>query len=58
MAEKLQEEMKGSGLRVKGMTRGLIRAIKETEKEVVGATATMLSASTTSFFKNEKTNGG
>ena len=54
MAEKLQEEMKGSGLRVKGMTRGLIRAIKETEKEVVGATATMLSASTTSFFKNEK----
>ena len=37
MAEKLQEEMKGSGLRLKGMTRGLIRAVKETEKEVVEA---------------------
>ena len=37
MAEKLQKEMKGSGLRLKGMTRGLIRAVKEMDKEVVEA---------------------
>ncbi|KAG4384892.1 hypothetical protein GLYMA_13G356700v4 [Glycine max] len=37
MAEKLQEEMKESGLHLKGITRGLIRAVKEMEKEVVEA---------------------
>ena len=37
MAKKLQEEMKGSGLRVKGITGGLIRVVKETKKEVVEA---------------------
>ena len=37
MAEKLQEEMKESGLRLKSITRGLIRAVKETDKEVVEA---------------------
>ncbi|KAL2968191.1 hypothetical protein AAZX31_15G016800 [Glycine max] len=34
MAEKLHEEMKESGLHLKGITRGLIRAVKEMEKEV------------------------
>ena len=29
--------MKGSGLRVKSMTKGLIRAVKEMEKEFVEA---------------------
>jgi len=29
--------MKGSGLHLKGMTRGLIRVVKETKKEVVEA---------------------
>ncbi|XP_028246744.1 protein MAIN-LIKE 1-like [Glycine soja] len=33
MVEKLQEEMKGSGLRLKGITRGLIRVVKEMDKE-------------------------
>ncbi|KAG5019905.1 hypothetical protein JHK87_015760 [Glycine soja] len=33
----LNEEMKGSGLRVKGMTRGLIIVVKEMEKEFVEA---------------------
>ncbi|KAG4969543.1 hypothetical protein JHK82_035238 [Glycine max] len=37
MAEKLQEEMKGSGLHLKGMTRGLIKVVKEMDKEVVKA---------------------
>nr|ACU23208.1 unknown [Glycine max] len=37
MAEKLHEEMKESGLHFKGITRGLIRAVKEMEKEVVEA---------------------
>ncbi|RDY14038.1 Pentatricopeptide repeat-containing protein, mitochondrial, partial [Mucuna pruriens] len=37
MAEKLQEEMKENGLHLKGITRGLIRAVKEMEKEVVEA---------------------
>ncbi|KAG5022919.1 hypothetical protein JHK82_018817 [Glycine max] len=37
MAEKLHEEMKGSGLRLKCMMRGLIRAVKEMDKEVVEA---------------------
>ena len=37
MAEKLHEEMKESGLHLKGITRGLIRAVKEMEKEVVEA---------------------
>ncbi|KHN04890.1 Pentatricopeptide repeat-containing protein, chloroplastic [Glycine soja] len=37
MAEKLQDKVKGSGLRVKGMTKGLIRAVKEMEKEFVEA---------------------
>ncbi|CAJ1971141.1 unnamed protein product [Sphenostylis stenocarpa] len=35
MAEKLQEEMKENGLHLKGITRGLIRAVKEMEKEVL-----------------------
>ncbi|XP_027360962.1 pentatricopeptide repeat-containing protein At3g02650, mitochondrial [Abrus precatorius] len=35
MAEKLQEEMKGNGLHLKGITRALIRAVKEMQKEVV-----------------------
>ncbi|KAK7372615.1 hypothetical protein VNO80_06002 [Phaseolus coccineus] len=35
MAEKLLEEMKENGLHLKGITRGLIRAVKEMEKEVV-----------------------
>ena len=34
---KLQEEMKLSSLRLKGITRGLIRAVKEMDKEVVEA---------------------
>ncbi|KAK7277120.1 hypothetical protein RIF29_18270 [Crotalaria pallida] len=34
-AEKLQEEMKENGLHLKGISRGLIRAVKEMEKEVV-----------------------
>ncbi|KAK7385834.1 hypothetical protein VNO78_31744 [Psophocarpus tetragonolobus] len=34
-AEKLQEEMKENGLHLKGITRGLIRAVKEMEKEVM-----------------------
>ncbi|KAH1254148.1 Pentatricopeptide repeat-containing protein, mitochondrial [Glycine max] len=37
MAEKLQEKMKGSGLRLKGIMRGLIRVVKEMDKEVVEA---------------------
>ncbi|KAL5178715.1 hypothetical protein HKD37_01G000174 [Glycine soja] len=37
MAEKLQDKVKGSGLRVKGMTKGLIRVVKEMEKEFVEA---------------------
>ena len=37
MTEKVHEEMKGSGLRVKGITGGLIRVVKETKKEVVEA---------------------
>ena len=37
MAEKLQDKVKGSGLRVKSMTKGLIRAVKEMEKEFVEA---------------------
>jgi len=37
MAEKLLEEMKGSGLHLKGMTRGLIKVVKEMDKEVVKA---------------------
>ena len=32
MAEKLHEEMKESGLHLKGITRGLIRVVKEMEK--------------------------
>ena len=32
--------MKGSGLRLKGITRGLIRAVKEMDKEVVDAEST------------------
>ncbi|KAG4927438.1 hypothetical protein JHK85_053924 [Glycine max] len=35
MVENLQEEMKGSGLHLKGMMTGLIRVVKEMEKEVV-----------------------
>ncbi|KAL2316991.1 hypothetical protein Fmac_030867 [Flemingia macrophylla] len=37
MAEKLQEEMKENGLHLKGITRGLIRAVKDLEKEAVEA---------------------
>ncbi|XP_061368436.1 small ribosomal subunit protein mS80 (rPPR6) [Gastrolobium bilobum] len=36
-AEKLQEEMKENGLHLKGITRALIRAVKEVENEVVEA---------------------
>ncbi|KAJ1384140.1 Tetratricopeptide-like helical domain superfamily [Sesbania bispinosa] len=36
-AEKLQEEMKENGLYLKGITRALIKAVKEMEKEVVEA---------------------
>ncbi|CAI8597851.1 unnamed protein product [Vicia faba] len=36
-AEKLQEEMKEKGLYLKGITRALVRAVKETEKEAVEA---------------------
>ncbi|KAK7308279.1 hypothetical protein VNO77_41881 [Canavalia gladiata] len=36
-AEKLQEAMKENGLHLKGITRALIRAVKEMEKEVVEA---------------------
>ncbi|KAK7308994.1 hypothetical protein RJT34_05383 [Clitoria ternatea] len=35
MAEKLQEEMKENGLHLKGITRALIVAVKEMEKEAV-----------------------
>ena len=35
MVENLQEEMKGSGLHLIGMMTGLIRVVKEMEKEVV-----------------------
>ncbi|KAF7837049.1 pentatricopeptide repeat-containing protein [Senna tora] len=35
MAEKLQEEMKENGLYLKGITRALVRAVKEMEKEVL-----------------------
>lgn len=35
MAEKLQEEMKENGLYLKGITRALVRAVKEMEEEVV-----------------------
>ncbi|KAL1357222.1 hypothetical protein HN51_009177 [Arachis hypogaea] len=37
MAEKLQEEMKENGLHLKGITRALIRAVKEMENEVLEA---------------------
>ncbi|XP_058787230.1 small ribosomal subunit protein mS80 (rPPR6)-like [Vicia villosa] len=36
-AEKLQEEMKEKGLYLKGITRALVRAVKETEKEAMEA---------------------
>ncbi|XP_045816035.1 pentatricopeptide repeat-containing protein At3g02650, mitochondrial [Trifolium pratense] len=36
-AEKLQEEMKEKGLHLKGITRALVRAVKEAEKEAVEA---------------------
>ena len=37
MEKKLHEEMKRSGFCLKGITRGLIRVVKEMEKEVVEA---------------------
>ncbi|MED6174828.1 hypothetical protein PIB30_072731 [Stylosanthes scabra] len=37
MAEKLLEEMKENGLHLKGITRALIRAVKEMEKEALEA---------------------
>jgi pentatricopeptide repeat protein len=36
-AEKLEEEMKEKGIHLKGITRALIRAVKEAEKEAVEA---------------------
>ncbi|KAK2444352.1 pentatricopeptide repeat-containing protein, mitochondrial [Trifolium repens] len=43
-AEKLQEEMKEKGLHLKGITRALVRAVKETEKEAVEAQGNTLVA--------------
>lgn len=43
-AEKLQEEMKEKGLHLRGITRALIRAVKEAEKEAVEAQSESLVA--------------
>jgi pentatricopeptide repeat protein len=43
-AEKLQEEMKEKGLHLKGITRALVTAVKETEKEAVEAQSNTLVA--------------
>ncbi|XP_054820160.1 pentatricopeptide repeat-containing protein At3g02650, mitochondrial-like [Prosopis cineraria] len=44
MAEKLLEEMKENGLYLKGITRALIRAVKEMEQEVVETEKVSLAA--------------
>ncbi|XP_004502080.1 small ribosomal subunit protein mS80 (rPPR6) [Cicer arietinum] len=43
-AEKLQQEMKENGLHLKGITRALVRAVKETEMEAVEAQSDSLVA--------------